>query len=350
MVSSHKEYKTSVKEEFIYIKEYCEIIICFFTIWINDAFLLLKNIKSDVKKFNMSAVSLIYNVLIKFPLLGFRPSSFFIYQFYKEFNRKHHNDYLSFTDHIKIAKENKHMPHLLDNKLQFHLYLHNKTQIPKLIAHFNPRNKKIIHYEKPSSKKVVIKPTKGKSGRGVKVVDSGKFVELLKERSEEYIVEEFVKQHHLINKIFSGSVNTVRIITLKKNNKEYVVVKAILRVGQKQDVFVDNNVQGGLTIGIDMSSGRLRKGYTFYEFGYNEYVSHPKTKYKFYGKTIPFFNEVQELAISAHKCIPMFTVVGWDIAITENGPVIIEGNRTPDVSSIQPHYPIKNQLTPTVFK
>ena len=350
MISSHKEYKTFLKEELIYAREHCEVIISFFIIWIKDAFLLLKNIKRYTKKSNMNALPLTYNVLIKFPLLGFRPSSFFIYQFYKESNRKRLNDYISLTDHIKITKENKHMPHLLDNKIQFHLYLHNKIQIPKLIAHFNPHTKKITYYEKPSGEKVVVKPTKGRAGRGIKVVDSDKFVELLKERSGDNIVEDFVKQHHLINKIFSGSVNTVRIITLKKNNKEYVVVKAILRVGQYESAQVDNNAQGGLTIGIDMDSGKLGKGYTFYEFGYEEYITHPKTKYKFQGKAIPFFKEVKELAIFAHKSIPMFTVVAWDIAITENGPIIIEGNRTPDVSSIQPHYPIKKQLTPTVFR
>jgi len=347
------EYKGKKKSSFydktIHIREYFEITGYWTFKWFHDGLLLLKNLKRDTKKYNINAINIIYNSLIKYPLLGFLPTNYFTYYFYKDTNKNSYRNYISFLEHIKISKVNTHMPWILNNKLQFHLYFQDKIKIPKLIAQFNPHNNKIHYYNRTSNNKVVIKPTYGKCGDGVKVVNSDRLEEILNKCSKDYIVEDFIEQHHLINKIFSGSVNTIRILTLKKNDRDFDAITAILRVGKREDVFVDNNSAGGLTIGVDIGSGTLKKGYTYYEFGQDEYTYHPKTKYKFYGKHIPFFKEVKEIAVSAHRYVPMFTIVGWDIAITENGPIIIEGNRTPDLNNIQPHLPMKNLLSPNIF-
>ena len=41
--------------------------------------------------------------------------------------------------------------------------------------------------------------------------------------------------------------------------------------------------------------------------------------------------ETMDLAIQAHRCFPDYVVIGWDIAVLEDGPCVIEGNRGPDV-------------------
>jgi glutathione synthase/RimK-type ligase-like ATP-grasp enzyme len=42
--------------------------------------------------------------------------------------------------------------------------------------------------------------------------------------------------------------------------------------------------------------------------------------------TIPMFNEAKELVLKTASYMPGLRLVGWDVAIGENGPVIIEGN------------------------
>jgi D-alanine-D-alanine ligase-like ATP-grasp enzyme len=44
---------------------------------------------------------------------------------------------------------------------------------------------------------------------------------------------------------------------------------------------------------------------------------------------------VKALAVKAHSTFPGRTIIGWDIAITEHGPLIIEGNRGPDMDLMQ---------------
>jgi hypothetical protein len=50
------------------------------------------------------------------------------------------------------------------------------------------------------------------------------------------------------------------------------------------------------------------------------------TKRIFGNFTIPFFDEAKELVIKTASFTPSLRLVGWDVAISENGPVMIEGN------------------------
>jgi hypothetical protein len=56
---------------------------------------------------------------------------------------------------------------------------------------------------------------------------------------------------------------------------------------------------------------------------------HPTTKVPFVGFQIPYYKEAIEMCIEASKVIPEVAFVGFDIAISENGPVIVEGNELP---------------------
>jgi hypothetical protein len=335
--------RQKIREEIKYIKEHIEAIGVFLISLYKDGFLLFKNFKRETKRFKIKPLRLIYEALIKYPLLGFRVSDYFMYQFYKEPNRSNYKEYFTLFDMLKIAKKNKRMPQLLDNKLEFHIFLDGKINKTRLIADYNCKNNKITYYAKPLTDKVIIKPVWGRGGKGIKIADAVNYEKILKEYKTDCIVEDLLSQHPSINQIFKRTVNTIRIFTLKKDDN-YFVGKAMMRVGQYNSVDVDNNSMGGLTIGINMEDGTLKNGFTFYKFGRGEFTSHPITKYEFINKPIPFFKETLYLAINAHKQLPMFSVIGWDIAITENGPVIIEGNSTPDVNSIQTHYPIKKEL------
>ena len=46
---------------------------------------------------------------------------------------------------------------------------------------------------------------------------------------------------------------------------------------------------------------------------------------QFQGFQIPFFEDVRRIALEAAHWIPK-ALVGWDIAVSETGPALIEGN------------------------
>ena len=116
----------------------------------------------------------------------------------------------------------------------------------------------------------------------------------------------------------------------KKNNK-VVPLSAVLRVGANGNT-VDNWAAGGLAVGIEMETGRLKE-YGFYKHGKGtKTVCHPDTGTEFNGFKIPFYTEAVEKAVSLHTHLVPIVVIGWDIAITPDGPLFIEGNDNMEIS------------------
>jgi glutathione synthase/RimK-type ligase-like ATP-grasp enzyme len=62
---------------------------------------------------------------------------------------------------------------------------------------------------------------------------------------------------------------------------------------------------------------------------------HPDTGEQIKGRVLPFWEEAKRLAAEAHRAFADRVVVGWDIAILEDGPILIEGNGNPDMDIIQ---------------
>ena len=62
------------------------------------------------------------------------------------------------------------------------------------------------------------------------------------------------------------------------------------------------------------------------------------THVKVDGFKIPYWNEIKKMCLEASKVNDNVNVVGWDVGITDDGPVIIEGNRGPGMDIIQMLY------------
>lgn len=142
-------------------------------------------------------------------------------------------------------------------------------------------------------------------------------------------------QHSDINKIYPLSVNTIRLITVT-NPKTGIpeVMTAVLRVGASGN-HVDNWAVGGLSIGIDISTGKLAK-YGFYKPGFGTKTDrHPDTGVVFEGLKIPYFKEASDMALEFHRRLRNIHSVGWDISVTEDGPCFIEGNDNWEISLLQ---------------
>jgi hypothetical protein len=219
----------------------------------------------------------------------------------------------------------------------------NKIKTPKLIAYYDQNKDKIEKFAEPIYDKIIIKPIEGYWGKDIKIVNSDGHIESLKKCNKSSIAEEYIQQHHMLNDIFSGTVNTFRIITLKKNG-DIIVIKGTLKVGRDPTIIADNVAKGGIGINLNLETGVLGNGYTSYPHGFIEYKSHPITNYKFFGKTVPYLDEVKDIAVVAHRYFPTFKIIGWDIAITENGPTIVEGNVHPNITGMQLHEPLREKL------
>lgn len=153
--------------------------------------------------------------------------------------------------------------------------------------------------------------------------------------SHRYLVQTTITQHHKISAIHPKAVNTIRLETVYNRATNTIeVLPPLLRVGVGNNN-VDNWAAGGLAIGIDVNSGTLNK-HGFYKPGYGtKAIKHPTTGVVFEGYEIPYLKEAINVAKQFHSYLNDIHSIGWDIAITENGPCIIEGNDNWEVSLVQ---------------
>ena len=144
-------------------------------------------------------------------------------------------------------------------------------------------------------------------------------------------LEELVKQHPEMNKLCDKSVNTMRIMTFNDHGKSRIIWMG-LRVGNGINA-IDNFHAKGMAVNIDINTGKLVGNAIDKDL--NEYEEHPFTHVKFDGFQIPCFEDSKNMVLKASLESDKILVVGWDVAISEDGPVIIEGNRRPGFDIVQ---------------
>jgi hypothetical protein len=138
-----------------------------------------------------------------------------------------------------------------------------------------------------------------------------------------FVLQKTIVQHAEMNRLNSSCVNTIRIITIHDGEKAFNFLN-FLRIGVGNSV-VDNISHGGLGIGV-YDDGTLFETAND-KFGYSTWITHhPDTNTEFKSFKIPYYKESLELAKKMHQSFHCFFIIGWDFAITEAGPVIIEGN------------------------
>ena len=74
-----------------------------------------------------------------------------------------------------------------------------------------------------------------------------------------------------------------------------------------------------------MEKGRIEE-YGLKEYDLTKYYEHPDTKIKFKDYEVPMWSAIKELVEKTIKTLPYYNSVGFDVATTNNGPVIIEIN------------------------
>ena len=136
------------------------------------------------------------------------------------------------------------------------------------------------------------------------------------------IVEDVVVPHDDIKKICDSGLSTIRLITLNINGKLVILDSVFMIINGG---IVNCEVTGGgLSACIDVNSGIVVSDAV--DVNRNYYSNHPISGEVIKGFQIPFWNEVLSLANEVYNKVPGVNYIGWDIAITNDGPIIIEGN------------------------
>lgn len=180
----------------------------------------------------------------------------------------------------------------------------------------------------------VLKPQIGACGHGVQKVvtaeieDRKAFFE--KAREQQAHMEQLIIQHPDWAAMAPGSVNTLRVITGAADGQSWLIY-AGARFGSGKS-FADNFHQGGCGVLVDMETGKL-SGKAINKL--RQELDCSATGIPFDGCPVPYWEEIKAMVLEAALVCDDIHLVGWDVAICEDGPMIVEGNRGSGFDLIQ---------------
>lgn len=152
---------------------------------------------------------------------------------------------------------------------------------------------------------------------------------------KQFLIEETIIQHKELEKLNPYAVNSFRIVTLLKNGKVYILNNA-LRINLDKEV----------SIGCQDAYVKLNEDGTlaspFVDDLANIITKHPLTGQDLTKIKIPYVKEAFEMVKEAALVVPQIRYIGWDVAFTKKGPIIVEGNEYPSYGLIQYYLLSKN--------
>jgi hypothetical protein len=198
-----------------------------------------------------------------------------------------------------------------------------------------------------------VKPARGRGGEGAglwQYTDAGYRLHggaplsrqaLLKHlaelsRTKTLLVQPRARNHSAIADLSNGALCTARIVTMRTESAGHEAVCALFRMAVGDNRQVDNFHAGGIAAPIDVATGRLGAATDWGLRPRHGWKSHhPDTGGLIEGRILPLWAETRALAERAHEAFEDRHIIGWDMAILEDGPAIVEANGGPDTDMHQ---------------
>lgn len=200
---------------------------------------------------------------------------------------------------------------------------------------------------------IFIKPLDGKGGRGAErwiFIGGGRFKSGERElsagevrehilglsRQAPVILQPRLANHQSLAGLNCGALTTVRVLTCLNRAGQPEVIGAALRMAVQAGSVVDNFHVGGIAAAIEIDTGELGPAT---DLGKDARIGwlerHPVGGAVIAGRKLDWWFSLRDLALAAHHAFNDRLFVGWDIAMTPEGPVIVEANGSPDLDILQ---------------
>jgi hypothetical protein len=200
-----------------------------------------------------------------------------------------------------------------------------------------------------------VKPLNGRGGRNAtrwEYIGSGQFrrndgeivtgkqiLERLRfaSRHGAFLVQPRLVNHKEITDLANGTLATVRVMSCRNERGEFEATNAVFRMARNRNIIVDNFHAGGIAANVDILTGELGRG-TCGAWGATWdgwYERHYETGVQIFHRKLPCWPELIDLVQHAHAAFSDQVVIGWDVALLDTGPCMMEANKAPDLDIIQ---------------
>lgn len=288
---------------------------------------------------------------------GLRPEEYYEFEFEKR-SEDFRRDFLGLDEqryYLELLNPLKYMS-LARNKFVAHKMLENTgVRTSELYCHYQPEGRYTVHSECAGNlvgvlrilkakglQSCVIKTTESSHGDNVWVIKSidyqdndatltrfdGQQLALSSVLGDEALVfESVVRQTAQFAAFNASSVNTVRFMTALYPDGSAKVIATFIKIGRAGRC-VDNAGGGGnVDVCVDVATGEIRHAIQFGGWrNVKDIDCHPDSGAQLNGVLVENWEAVKAEVIRFQQAFPYCKVAGWDIALTDDGPVVIEVN------------------------
>lgn len=252
---------------------------------------------------------------------------YIIFQFYN-LTEEQRDTYLTRFRSKKLIQQinDETYSHCFDNKNEFNDIF--KNYIGREFVDMATANKEEVvgYFERKD--KIFAKMTDLSCGHGAELLKTADFKSA--DEFYEYVkgkgfgtLEDVLENHPDIAAVYPHSANTMRMITIIGDDGLPYLIYSVQKFGNNDRIVDNYGVHGP----VDLETGEFLYPAHPGETTADElFTEHPYTGHPLVGFKTPYFKEAKEMVLKAAMVIPQMRYVGWDVAITPNGPAIIEGN------------------------
>lgn len=155
-----------------------------------------------------------------------------------------------------------------------------------------------------------------------------------------YIIQPQMRPHDsMLPLASSNGLPTIRVVTaMSSKGPEALFACLRIPVGTSITDNFTHGTCGNLTAAIDLTNGILAPARGSRRRDWPVMVNvdlHPDTGYRIAGSRLPFWPEIIEAALRGQESLPRFKTIGWDVANTAEGIVLVEANSKYDMDIVQ---------------
>jgi glutathione synthase/RimK-type ligase-like ATP-grasp enzyme len=241
---------------------------------------------------------------------------------------------------LNRAERDTYMTHPVSNELSqkfdhpdYRLLFQDKVEFDRVFSDFLRRDWMVVERGNAEAVKtftlahgtIVTKEPVGQAGTGVHryhaadIQDWNDFHAGLLQRGE-LLIEEVIRQHADLAAVCPGTVNTTRVTAFFDGEKTH-----ILAIAQKfgRGAVSDQMTFGGFYTMLDDGGRAVGPGYDSHGHVHRQ---HPDSGAVIAEFQLPMIDEVKTFVDQVARVVPQVQYVGWDIVVTPDGPVLVEGN------------------------
>lgn len=165
------------------------------------------------------------------------------------------------------------------------------------------------------------------NGKRVALADFAR--DVLDQYKDGYMIQSALQAHKDMQRISGDAIGSIRVVTVNDGSGArpvYAVWKIPGPAAMSDNFWQD----GSMLALIDVSDGKVLNCHRGKGPSAELLQDHPHTNLPVVGFEVPHWTAVIENAVAAHTLFPDFGICGFDIAITDAGPVVMECNDQPN--------------------